>query len=114
MRGCISHWQSLGPTNASDTLAPFLCPQTKQSGWTVNVWSGRNLCASGCSQASPLVERPFRNARGGQVKKDAAKCTELASPGFVTDRDTLVYLSTSAFSAAKPAYLTVVVRGSDG
>ena len=52
-----------------DTLAPFLCPQAKKSGWTVNVWSGRNICASGCSQVSPLVERPFRNARGGPIEK---------------------------------------------
>ena len=41
-----------------------------------------------------------------QEKKDAAKCTELASPGFVTDRRHFSLLSTSAFSAAKPTYLT--------
>lgn len=70
MQGCISYtgraWVQPMPP---DTLAPFLCPQAKKSGWTVNVWSDRNICASGCSQVSPLVERHFRNARGGPVEK---------------------------------------------
>ena len=74
MQGCISYtgraWVQPMPPS---TLAPFLCPQTKKSGWTVNVWSGRDVCASGCSQASPLVERPFRNARGGPVEEGCSQ-----------------------------------------
>ena len=74
MQGCISctsrPWVQPMPPS---TLA-LLCPQTKKIGWTVNVWSGRDVCASGCSQASPLVERPFRNAKGGPVEE---RCSQV-------------------------------------
>lgn len=46
--------------------------------------SDRNLRASCFSQASPLVERPFRNGSVGLVE-NGAESRELVRPRFVTD-----------------------------